>query len=534
MQKQILIITLLAIGFNLFSQNRLNNGEQIFLEQHSKALLQTDRSLTSNIFSWENEINISNNEGEDSRYPRMCVGNDGTIYAVFTERGYQSQGYAANQKIVFAKKEVGENWTEQIVIDENGYPSKNNSISAIAVDEDNNIHVVFLSWAFENWRNVMVYTKFDNDTQTWLTPVEISTGGGSIYDTHQIQIVLSDTGNPLVIWGEDNRIDENTEKVYGTYFDGSTWSADILISGDDTLGAVQPVVEKIDENKAMIVYKKEVLNEADSLQLEYGFFDFNNNTFSSFSSIPNTKTTKYLSGYNFDIEYAPIGSQNNLFLAHWTHEYPVEGNLTDKINIINYNINNNTFLLSEHELSFSISSSLYKKTINLACNSESELSVIYNSTQTHNIEVSNYNNNTGFSISETISTDPSTVSNNYPSVQFNPDNKLCIVFTDERNYTGSGYIERDVFFREGTNIFTKITTKKTNNKFSIYPNPANTYLQITGISSQYRNIRIYDITGKLVNRIGIQNSELTIQIKDLDKGIYFIKAGNQTTKLIKQ
>jgi len=530
-----LLITVFTI--NLFAQTKLENGEQIYFSKAAEKQIHQNRSLTSLNYSWGAEINISNHEGEDSRYPRMAIGNDGTAYCVFTDRGYQSLGYAANQKIVFTKKIAGQDWTASEVIDENGYPSKNNSISAIAVDDNNNVHVVFLSWAFENFRHVMVYTMYSNMLQTWSTPVEISTGGGSIYDTHPIQIVLSDTGNPLVIWGEDNRIDEDVEKVYGTYFDGSTWSEDVLISGNDTLEAVQPVVEKIDGNRAMIVYKKQVENEADSLQLEYGFFDFDDNTFSNFNAIPNTKTTTNLLGYNYDLAYAPTATENNLYLAYWTHEYPVVGDLTDKVNIVNYGINDDTFSLSGYELSFTVNTYLYKKTLNLACNSESELSVVYNNIQTGVTEVSNYSNTNGFSTPESVSTDPSTVSGNYPSAQFNPDDKLCVVFTDERNDTGSGYIERDVFYREGTDISTNIKKSTTNNSFSIYPNPANNQLTIDNGQLTIKNIQILDVTGKVVKQI-VMSSELKtstrIQIKDLEKGVYFVKLGNHTHKFIKQ
>jgi hypothetical protein len=73
-----------------------------------------------------------------------------------------------------------------------------------------------------------------------------------------------------------------------------------------------------------------------------------------------------------------------------------------------------------------------------------------------------------------------------------------------------------------------------NKSFEIYPNPSSNLIVLTSIQSE--NIRIYDCNGKIVkNRQCNKNQEsIKIDISDLNKGLYFIKAGKRVKKFIKQ
>ena len=83
-----------------------------------------------------------------------------------------------------------------------------------------------------------------------------------------------------------------------------------------------------------------------------------------------------------------------------------------------------------------------------------------------------------------------------------------------------------------------------NNKTSlqIIPNPANEYmdLKITNNSLLVTNIEFYNIFGQLVKSVPynaeIQGNTSTqrIPITDLSKGMFFIRVGNETAKLIVQ
>jgi len=70
------------------------------------------------------------------------------------------------------------------------------------------------------------------------------------------------------------------------------------------------------------------------------------------------------------------------------------------------------------------------------------------------------------------------------------------------------------------------------NKFNIFPNPANNTLNIEfeNIRETNDNIQIYNTIGELVKEIAFNQS---IDISNLEKGIYFIKIGNYSNKFVK-
>jgi photosystem II stability/assembly factor-like uncharacterized protein len=78
--------------------------------------------------------------------------------------------------------------------------------------------------------------------------------------------------------------------------------------------------------------------------------------------------------------------------------------------------------------------------------------------------------------------------------------------------------------------------ENSDNSFRIYPNPANTYVQVESKNLKGESIKVFDITGKIVKStiINSYNEELvTIDISDLEKGVYFIKINSSSQKFIK-
>ena len=62
------------------------------------------------------------------------------------------------------------------------------------------------------------------------------------------------------------------------------------------------------------------------------------------------------------------------------------------------------------------------------------------------------------------------------------------------------------------------------NGIEIYPNPATNKLTISNVQLTIKKIEVLDITGKVVKQLTIKQSNiLTIEIKDLKQGVYFIK-----------
>jgi len=76
-----------------------------------------------------------------------------------------------------------------------------------------------------------------------------------------------------------------------------------------------------------------------------------------------------------------------------------------------------------------------------------------------------------------------------------------------------------------------------NDIFSIYPNPANNFLEIIllsdmAFSMNNLSVQIYDIEGLLVRSVLLTNGETKIDVSNLSKGFYIVKVGNEAKKLI--
>jgi PKD repeat protein len=84
--------------------------------------------------------------------------------------------------------------------------------------------------------------------------------------------------------------------------------------------------------------------------------------------------------------------------------------------------------------------------------------------------------------------------------------------------------------------------KMENGKWRIYPNPTTGKLRITNDELRIENVEIYDITGRkttplrmpLQSEIGNRKSEIEMDISHFPAGIYFLKIGNETVKVVKR
>ncbi len=104
-------------------------------------------------------------------------------------------------------------------------------------------------------------------------------------------------------------------------------------------------------------------------------------------------------------------------------------------------------------------------------------------------------------------------------------------FSTTVEYIVTGRFGKEQIWNVTVNILTNIIDiEKT--EISIYPNPSNNNLTITGMDIS--NIRITDVTGKLVRQLTTTKEQITINISDLENGIYYVKVGNKTRKFIKQ
>lgn len=68
-----------------------------------------------------------------------------------------------------------------------------------------------------------------------------------------------------------------------------------------------------------------------------------------------------------------------------------------------------------------------------------------------------------------------------------------------------------------------------NNKSAIYPNPATSEVKI--VSNGEANVKIFDMTGRCVKDVNVAD-DATIDIKDLNTGVYFVNVNGNVEKLI--
>ncbi len=72
-----------------------------------------------------------------------------------------------------------------------------------------------------------------------------------------------------------------------------------------------------------------------------------------------------------------------------------------------------------------------------------------------------------------------------------------------------------------------------NNTFKVYPNPASDYIYITSEINGEAEVNIFDMTGRCVKNVVINNmSNATINISDIEEGIYFVNINGKVMKLI--
>ena len=93
---------------------------------------------------------------------------------------------------------------------------------------------------------------------------------------------------------------------------------------------------------------------------------------------------------------------------------------------------------------------------------------------------------------------------------------LCFFENDTLLYHYAPYSE--CFYENVNNVENSSLTSEIN----IYPNPASSFLQVSSESIKLTSCSILDIYGKVVKQFTISNTH-TINVADLQKGIYFIK-----------
>jgi hypothetical protein len=87
-------------------------------------------------------------------------------------------------------------------------------------------------------------------------------------------------------------------------------------------------------------------------------------------------------------------------------------------------------------------------------------------------------------------------------------------------------------FKYKTTTLQAINENKIAKTYLLYPNPTGSYFYIESKNMQINTVNIFDITGKTVKSILVNNTKTKIDVNDLDRGVYFVKFNNITKKII--
>lgn len=108
------------------------------------------------------------------------------------------------------------------------------------------------------------------------------------------------------------------------------------------------------------------------------------------------------------------------------------------------------------------------------------------------------------------------------------DNQLIIVQPSGNIYYFDIDNIRKIYFSNSNSL----SNTPTQNNIKLYPNPSNSRINLSNIKSKTL-ISIYNIKGELVSSEIIYQDQ-SINISNLNNGIYIVKVGNKEFKLVKE
>jgi len=92
-------------------------------------------------------------------------------------------------------------------------------------------------------------------------------------------------------------------------------------------------------------------------------------------------------------------------------------------------------------------------------------------------------------------------------------------------------LEFDVWDFCFTNETTGITQYQYTDNITVYPNPFTDYIVINSTNNE--SVTIYDISGTLILQAVLKTGSNYINTSGLGAGVYVLKCGNNTLKIIK-
>lgn len=69
--------------------------------------------------------------------------------------------------------------------------------------------------------------------------------------------------------------------------------------------------------------------------------------------------------------------------------------------------------------------------------------------------------------------------------------------------------------------------------YNIYPNPAKDFVKVSANNGQLSSVKVYNVTGVMIEQIEVYSKEIEINISDYNPGVYFLNIDGKVVKIIK-
>ena len=171
--------------------------------------------------SWSNWINMSTVIGYDQYNPSIAIDNNNNLHVVWYGKDSTNTSY---DQIKYSKFN-GVSWSNWINISPiSGYRESNPSI---AIDSNNNLHVVWYGYDVDNkYKYQIKYSKFNGTS--WSQWINISPISG--YNQYNPSIDIDSNDNLHVVWYGMDIDNPSYQQIKYSKFNGTSWSDWINIS----------------------------------------------------------------------------------------------------------------------------------------------------------------------------------------------------------------------------------------------------------------------------------------------------------------
>jgi hypothetical protein len=110
---------------------------------------------------------------------------------------------------------------------------------------------------------------------------------------------------------------------------------------------------------------------------------------------------------------------------------------------------------------------------------------------------------------------------------------ISIRMTGRSSSASDTWLVDNVILTGQKTIMTGIKAKMNEHFIKVYPNPVNDKIHISRSNSETTQLELFNALGSLVKSVYIEKADVTIDISDLESGVYFLKLDHNTKKIIK-